>query len=333
MLRQRGPDSINHTVRTNYTLDLFGVSIPLIVTNRVFSAAWKIRNALPFEYYAFDTVDGVVFGYCTGLDNEGRATATVSENCTISVSTIYYVDQQAKFAVYKTITDKVHLNVSSEKTCLFGDLNGNSSYNMVPITAADYVATRKEELCFIINGSRQVMRSVETPLHPFGPRSGIDHHGSVMIDPEIRTILVFQQPPSQSTPYAPEIVVNNFYDYGNLPGGESQLNKDDGGLKDYFYPAWCRNLVADPVWRATADRRYQVSWFGQQLDAGSAYTPPAVFVDPLPRGNHVKHPTLGEAYQFVIDGQVHGAPDLTQMITAAGAATHDTTLCFPFSLL
>jgi hypothetical protein len=120
-----------------------------------------------------------------------------------------------------------------------------------------------------------------------------------------------------------------FYDYGNEPGSESALNKADGGLKDMFYPEWCRNLSPDSIWQQMADRRYELSWYHEPIVANAAYTPPEITVDPIPIGSYAKHPQLEGVYQFLCDGTVYQSSILDTIVDkGSGMYLH-----YPISLI
>jgi len=310
----RGTTTVKHFIDNNYTINVAGIEIPIIKTKRTWSVSYNMNTTLPdrneYRYISSDIFYRI---YC-GTPTVNSATLTISEDCKIEASTLHYIDQNNKVVLYKQTTDTIKMNLTTPKTCGFKTVNGPFLAHMGLITEATYNGgtNRTEEWILGINGVKKVLSSVTTPLHPFGPKnSGTGYYlgQPITVDKEIREILVFEQPPSQADPQTYEIMALGFYDYGNEAGSESALNAADGGLKDMYYPEWCRSLTPDPIWRQMADRRYRITWFHDDLQSG-VYTPPPVTVDPIPIGSYAKHPELEEVYQFLCDGIIHNSPSL-----------------------
>lgn len=340
-----GPHSRGHSISTNYAMTVGNASIPLVVTTRDWFVQYGITYNLPFG------PGGVAFlNAVTGLYDlydcheqvaaEPEYSATVAENCVIEKSTLHYLDQRYGVCLYRYQKDEIHLSVTSNDAAWFKVPEGAFYANMVMIRTENYTASSTVEWRLLIDGVLHVLSHDEVVIEPFGPRNnGIaDTDGFAagwVPDPEIRKILVFPQPPSLAIPLSPEIVRLGFYDYGNMPGGESELNRLDGGYKDMFYPEWCRNLQEDPFWRAAADQRYNISWFQFPSSSSTAYTPPDIPVDPMPIGSFARHPVIGDVYQFLIYNTPVSSPDLRALIDSQlpeGLKTHDTTLIYPISL-
>lgn len=304
----------------------------------------------------------------------------VKEDCVRETSVLHYLDLKHDVCLYQYIKDDLKFDITSTEMCMFKEPMWVSRRHQVRIkaagegTEANFTCTRLEEWHLVIGGTKKILTTRLTPFSPFpdvliggstvGGSGGSMNtnliHGSsgdrlnpfdpnYVVDPTVRQILVFPQPPSMGIPWSDDIRVHGFYDYGHMPGEESTLNKLDGGNKDMYYPEWCRKLAYDPVWRAQADRRYQINWFHEPLQTEEvSYDPPGLSVSPLPRGTYVKHPLVGEIYQFLVNEaygtHVETSPDLNSLIDAqlalatkadgssAEFKTHDTTLYYPIGV-
>jgi len=352
LLRQNGPTTFHHEQNTNYELALCGIVIPVVKTTRNFNASYYSRYSLPLEFTAIVT-DIINVTNCGDSDSEGVDSLIISENCSIIKSTLHYVDHRYNIVLYKKVTETIKLNVNSDLMAGFKETTGLGTYHMALIKEEHYTefTEHKEEWILVIDGAESVIATHTYKLHPFGPKNsgqsllemnpsytGLypDFHP----DPEVRKVLILDQPPSFAIPQTDYVVRLGFYDYGNLPGLESELNRLDGGNKDMFYPEWCRNIQEDPVWRAAADRRYRVTWFGDELVTSSTYQPPPLLVDPIPRGTFVKHPEVGEVYQFLVEkgtGEYHleTSPNIDDIINNAVPEAErktGTTLYYPIGV-
>ena len=234
------------------------------------------------------------------------------------------------------------MHVSSTEMAQFKGVWGQIYVHQVQIKTSNYEAESLVEWRLIVNGVMTTVSSETTELHPFGPRnngkqSGTGLYPDYVPDPETRLVLVFPNPPSQGIPWSPVIARLGFYDYGNDPGFESELNKLDGGEKDMFYPAWCRSFQQDTLWRKAADNRYNISWYKSLFADDTSYVPPAIEASPIPQGSYVEHPQVGKVYQFLCDTTLVGNRSFNTLIDAslkdAKLATHDTTLYYPISLI
>lgn len=318
-----GTTSISHQINTDYNVAVDNVVIPIVKTDRSFNATWRATAEIPLKYFAAVYDSGVELIYCNTMGSDSYS-LSVSENCSIISSTLHYLDQRYGVALYRKVIDTLVMNVASNRFARFQGMFTNTIHNLAIITENDYTATRREEWHLVKDGEDTIVAESYTALHPFGNDKGEG----------VRQILIFDTPPAQANPLVPlELLSYGFYDYGELG---SNLNQLDGGLKDYFYPEWCRNLVADPIWRQAADRRYALTWEGSAPYATpSDYTPPPVAVSPIPVGSFARHPNLSEVYQFLCGSVVVGTDITGQLnteLSKSGLSTHDTTLIYPVSL-
>lgn len=340
-----GPTTLHHSLNTSYTITVAGITVPVVVTTREFDVSYSTVYGMPTSTWkAWKTLLGeFAVVECGFLGAENIYALQVTDECMIEKSTLHYLDQRYGVCLYRYQKDELHLDVSSSDVAGFKTTTGTFVAHQAQIKTSDYTASRTVEWRLIIGGVEQVLNHSVIELEPFGEKNNgvADTTGFAagwVPDPEIRKILVFPQPPSQAIPLTPSIVRLGFYDYGNLPGEESMLNIEDGGYKDMFYPEWCRNLQADPIWREAADTRYNISWFHIPPPHDTNYTPPEIIVDPAPVGSHVWYPEIGNVYQWFmerIDGSkfLETTENLSVILDAMKVdATHDNTLYSPIGV-
>jgi hypothetical protein len=276
-------------------------------------------------------------------------TSVFSENCVIEQSILHYLDLRYPVCLYTYSKYELHIDITNFDSTEFKEPYGQGHYAKIQIRQPDIDATQIVEHRLIIGEVEHVLSQTITHNSPFDELFGggmwpLFYPDDFVVDPDMRLIIIYPQPPSLAIPWDDEVRYWGFYDYGNEPFSESQLNKLDGGNKDMFYPMWCRNMVSNPLWRAQADRRYNISWWHDDLQEETNYTPDPPTVNPLPLGSYAKHPEVGELYQFLVGNDVVAtSPALEALINKALAAyqgtnpdpitTHDTTLYYPISLV
>lgn len=340
----RGPAGNAHNITTDYSVMVGGTSIPIVKTSRSFSVSYSQTFGVPDDVVYYNMVDGTYRAEC-GERSPNTATCTFVEDCVIERSILHYVDHRYGVCLYQYIKDDLKINITSSEMASFKGDWGQILTHQVLIRKGDVICTRNEEWRLIVSGVEKVLTTRTVDLVPFeGCYPGDDYSDNLYPDfvpePNVVQVLVFPQPPSRGIPWTPEIRAYGFYDYATPEGNESELNAADGGNKDMFYPAWCRALFTDPYWRKAADDRYAISWFHAEPVNNGSYIPDEVFNSPLPRGTFVKHPIVGEVYQFLVN-EAYGActetsPDLNNSIDnalAEGLSTHDTTLYYPIGVV
>lgn len=304
-----GQTELRHSNRTDHTMTVGGAVIPLVKTVRNFSVTYRMDYPSPpsGSLIAYQVLTGeIALSACVEDDGSRvNASAKFSDKCVIEKSTLHYLDQRYGVCLYRYQKDELDVSVDSAELASFRTTTpGDGTVHMVKIKTGDYSASSTVEWRLIIDGVIKTLNTSTVQIHPFGGLKGQD----------IRQILVFPQPPSLAMPMTEEIMNYGFYDYGNLPGGESELNMADGGYKDMFYPEWCRNLQEDPFWRAAADKRYNISWYHTELETYSNYEPPPPTVDPMPIGSFARHPVAGDAYQFLVGSTPYTSPELLELV-------------------
>lgn len=340
-----GPNGNSHDINTDYHIVVAGIIVPLVRTVRKFKVTYSKVFGQPSNIKYFPSTDGGGFlpAECTPRPAT-RISLAVKDDCVIEKSTLHYLDQRYGVCLYRYQKDELHLTVTSSEIAKIKEPWRIGEYYQAQVKTDTYTAQRREEWRLITGGVEKVLASTVTALEPFGPRNDGKPNPYIPLFPdyapdrETRMVLLFPTPPSMGIPWSDVICRLGAYEFGydTAEGAESPQNMLDGGEKDHFYPQWCRNLQQDPFWRAAADSRYQISWWKNSTTQAMAYTPPPLTVDPFPRGSYVKHPVVGEVYQFLVGNNVLAtSPDLTAIIVKAlpdGVKTHDTTLYYPISL-
>lgn len=267
----------------------------------------------------------------------------LKEDYNITISTLHYLNISEGICLYKKVYQYVKFDITSTERTQFKGTWGQIYGIKIKIYSGpdkNYDAKTITEWHLIKDGEDNIVASSEEDFSPF-PDTWLGSYEPFSQDYVYnyytRMIIVIPQPPSLATPWEDDVRALGFYDYGNYPGFESELNALDGGWKDLFYPQWCREFIqTSPILEAIRDRRYNINWFHVDIDEGSAYLFPEITVDPIPCGDYAKHPQVGELYQFLCDGTVVGSDGVEEKINkslANGLTTHDTTLFFPISII
>ena len=345
-----------HDIDTNHTLVVGGHTIPLCITKRTFSISYettyspssRLKTVYSYfrEWLGLGYIDHPVVSQCGYKGQVPTHTASVKENCSIEKSTLHYLDQRYGVCLYKSVKQTIILNKTSSKVAGFKlRFPAGQIFHAIIITEADYEAETVEEWRLVVDGVMTVIAKDTAKIYPFGdPMNYTLKNPAAQLKPEkdMNKILIIPQPPSEALALDEVVQFMGFYDYGNLPGEESDLNKEDGGMKDMYYPEWCRSLQQDPFWRKAADRRYNITWFKDDVVPTSPYTPPDPSVDPIPVGTFARHPVVGDLYQFLVtnlDGTAvaHTSKDINTLINAQLAksqlGTYGTTLYYPIGVI
>lgn len=252
-----------------------------------------------------DITPGFILSGCM-LDNsmyscDQLASATpsssVSESCMREVNVPYYWDRQRGIYVWKHVREELVFSVVSNKAAVFRTKWGNTPFHKICITS-NVKTSGVEQFVMVKGGEKVILAEVAYQYNPFPQIEGggttwglygnqITRAASPDTE-DVVCILLFPNVPKLAIPYDNDVIHYGFYDYNVIEGGftESSLPKDDGG-KDYFYPYWCRSMPTDPIWRQTADQRYDVIYSKGTMDLSgtTAWTPPEPEVFPWPFGS------------------------------------------------
>lgn len=353
LLKSNGPTGYTHTINSNYTIAIAGHTIPLVITDRLFNVIYSKEYGMPnkSDIKYIDSGGTQVPIECKERPAD-KPSLTVSEDCSVEKSTLHYLDHRNNVCLYRYQKDKINMKVESSEEALIKEPWQVGKYHQAQIKTHNYTASRLEEWRLIIGGQERVLTTTTEELHPFGPKnsgksrreegatSGL--YLDYKPDPETRKVLLFPTPPSMGIPWSDVIVRLGAYEFGyDTPeGAESYQNRLDGGNKDHYYPEWCRNLQEDPFWRKAADNRYMIDWFHSDLTVDNGFVP-SITVDPIPRGTFVKHPQVGEVYQFLVEKRTGGykletSPNIDDIINNAVPEAErktGTTLYYPIGVI
>lgn len=231
-------------------------------------------------------------------DNHAQATPSchLGEYCKIEKNVPYYWDEHRGIYVWKSITEIVNIGLSSNKTAAFKTKWGTSYFHKICIPNTTKVSGI-EKFVMVKGGIQSVLAEVAYTYNPFPVTDAGGTWGlygntvtkvAVPDTANVACILLFPTVPKQAIAQDNDVIHYGFYDYNATDGGfiETRLPEEDGG-KDYFYPYWCRQMPFDPLWRQTADQRYNVIYSKGQLDVSghSVYTPQRPEVYPFPFGS------------------------------------------------
>lgn len=332
-VENRGPFDFKHQIRTDYSITLCNVNVPIVKTTRdwITHEYWglSIPTAIDSVYLANNSTSWCFAGFTTE-ERDFRAT----ENCEIIKSTLHYLDHRFKVCLYRKNIERVSFSITTDQTNLFKTPYNTVRTSSIKIYGGDkknWDSLCTEEWHLVIDGVDTIIATSSYDPLPEMRTFAVDGSSDLfnqaypnVADKDLELILSTSPPTSyDAIPWDDELRYHGFYSYRG--GVRSVYWGADGGAADYFYPAWCRALHEDPFWREAADIRLSVLanpyWDGSYNK--EPYSPPIdLIVDPLPRGTFVKHPLVGEVWQFLIgkrDGSIHleTSPNLDELIKAS----------------
>jgi len=345
----RGPIVYTHNINTDYGISVAGFNIPVVKTNRSFTASETWDYSIPTSINGVWMWDNGTYWCFDGFTTEQR-TFRMEEDCTITKSTLAYLDLENKVCLYRKNIETFKFDVSSSHTNLFK----NPWWTRRVASIRLYVGNKKnwtsesiEEWHLIVNGQDRLLTS--SVYDPTGDLTSLAYDGSGDLfddsysdkaDPEL-ALIIHISPPTASDEIAWDDELR-YHGYYSFRGGVNSLyHQIDGGCNDYYYPGWCRGLQEDPFWKQAAADRYSITTLGQKFESSISYTPPPVTADPIPRGTYAKHPQVGEVYQFLVekrDGGYHleTSPNVNDIINNAVPEAErktGTTLYYPIGVL
>lgn len=312
-----GPRDHRQQITTDYAITVAGVRIPIVLTNRTWETHDYVKLSVPTAINGVYLSQGGVF-WCFDSFTPVERVYRVSEDCQITRSTLHYLDLRYGVCLYRKNVEMVQFDITTDKTNLFKNPWGTREFGRVALFGGDkqnWDSRCTEEWHLIIDGvDRVIATTAYDPLPEMrifaedGSNDLFDDDYPDKADPDLE-LIIHTNPPTSSDeiPWDDELRYHGFYSYRGAVNAPNW--QPDGAGADYFYPAWCRSLQLDPFWQAAAERRFML-WFPEaRLEANSTYTPPiGVTVDPLPVGTFVRHPVVGDVWQFLVgkrDGGYH----------------------------
>jgi len=342
----------NHAINTDYRLMVRGINIPLVKTIRTLDVQWETVRDAPVltngQYYF-----GEWLPVRCEVHGPDQHTCTFLEDCVIEKSVIHYLDLRYGVCLYKYTRESLVIDSRqrNNEVALFRTQAG--PFHRVRIMAGDFIQAHRTEWRVVINGVESVIDSVDVEPSFIGGAYSSNHldgasqwYPDYTRPPGIHKVLIFPYPGSMGIAQSDLECGTPFYDYSTPGGLEDEPAISDGG-KDMFYPEWCRNMQEDPIWKEAAARRWNAKWWHVPEEKNRHWTPPAVYVDPIPRGTFARHPAVGEVYQFLTDmygnhvtsnqePRVTTSPSLDDGVSAAlpeGQVLAGTTLYYPIGVI
>lgn len=352
---KEGPYVYEHNIDTDYSLTVCKTTLPVVKTTR----RWK--TSITKIYAVPQKIESVAF-----LDNQtwwcidGYTTAsnsfTASEDCRIDKATVHYLDLENNVCLYRLNKEKIVFNQTTTHENRFKNPYNYEFHPSIRLYGGEnqtWDSVSTEEWHLVIDGSDSLIATCEYDPIPELRQFAIDGSDDLFdknypktADKNLELILHIGEGvgSSQAIPWDDELRYHGFYSYRGI---DSPYLMDDGGCRDYYYPAWCRMLQEDPFWKkVAADRAYYMHGGGVGTDnkpfTSSNYAPSAdVAVDPLPRGTFVRHPLIGNIYQFLVEKRngthaLVSSPELqsliSQSLAASGVASGGTMLHYPIGV-
>lgn len=304
-----GPNTKRQTIATDYSITVAGIKIPIIGTTRNWSTSETIAYGTPSAVNGVHLYQEGVF-WCLEPGTDTVKTYRVSEDCRITKSTLHYLDLRYGVCLYRKNIEKVVFDLTSHTTNLFKDPWSTTERGRVTLKSGsgkNWDSQCREEWHLIIDGvDRLLTTSYYDPIPEMrafatgGSDDLFDPDYGDTADPDLE-LIIHTSPPTSSdvVPWDDEL---RYYGYYSYKGAVASANwQPDGAGADYYYPAWCRALQPDPIWQAAAARRCEL-WLDPELQSNYQYAPPiGVTVDPLPIGTFVRHPIVGDVWQFLVN--------------------------------
>ena len=335
------PGSINHEINTHYIVSINNHDIDIIKTDRKFTLTTSIDYSKPTDLILFGSNVGGVAPWVWCSSTQRQDYFLFSEDCSMTFSTLHYLDMSNNVCLYSTRAQRLIVKKASKDTVNIQGPYGLEIYHWLEIYKSDLQMVDTKSWHLIKDGANELLASDTREYNPFPEfvfGEGAPYKEGLIATMVSPTLGCFWRPLDKKIEWYPPYQI----EYITCEGTESRQNQLDGGCKDMYYPAWCRQMGNDPIWRAAADRRYSVSWFKEEIKTDQQkYRPPPITVDPIPRGTFVKHPQVGEVYQFLVEKRTGGykletSPNIDDIINNAvpeDQRQQGTTLYYPIGVL
>ena len=272
---------IRNTIGTDATLYQ-------LKTTRDFSCTFGWARSSNISKYVSNRGDVSACG-----SNSANPSSSVSENCIVFKRTPYYIDRTQGISLYREQEENLSFSVGSNKTAVFRQMMGNMAFHKIKIKNT-VKATGTEKFILDNKGVKKTLVEKSYTFSPFPEQSAqaiwglngarVTQKESMygVAEEGVAMILCLPIPGSLGIPQDADIARYGFYDYLEVEGGGgfSALAEQDGG-QDFFYPAWCRALIACPIWAETRTQRFWLQFPGVGVPK-PATTPSAPWNPPYP---------------------------------------------------
>lgn len=317
-------NQLSHNVDHEYLIDLGFEILYSIKTNRRFSISGNNTFSRDVHAVTETSCDGTSTPPCLAwcYNEDEMASATISENCTITRDTIYYLDMAKQIVLYRRETETIAFSATSSETTKFKEMFGVTNYHKIKISGVKISGT--EQFILVFGGERRILNEINYLKEPTWMMGSIGiptlDRGVIYptncdgYDHSIQQIIVWPVPISMGIPLDLELRCLGFYDYGfEQPGVVPELVEKDGG-RDFFYPSWIReSMVTDKFYASVRDRRFSIVYEDSAPIGIAPLTMPEVEHDVVPKGNAVYDSQLGKMFSFTFtdrDGVAHSVAEL-----------------------
>jgi len=252
--------SLTQVKNRTVNMTVGGLAIPVQVRKRNFAISSTVKSLNNVAAVVHDLNNENPSSYYVCQSPTTTYSGQVSESYECLDSVIYFMDLRYNNFAIKEVHEILTFGLGGSDTAAFKEPFGTGIYSKFKIVSANIVRTTTYYQ--ILNGGKKVLtvNNVTVPLYSAGSP----------------LILVFPNVPSLATPLDADIKQYGFYDYNAIGGDGLQ----DGG-KDYYFPAWCRQLgtANQTLDVQEATDRYSSVFLLQPYPATGPISPPPIATD------------------------------------------------------
>lgn len=319
--------TITHDIDRAFAINVGQHTIQLQSTFRRFSCEWRdtVNTHFHFatkEYNVSSPSDMGSRGYrIQSMSHD--LTGEISENCTVTHTTILYLDTDNGVALTREIT--VHIGFTGNNSyagrqySVQAQAIGGADHVPEIIVTNDNVSSSRttKYVLYKHDGSKQVVVERSEDLTP--ATSGVpdpEIYGEPGPYPDLPAIANLWQiiiPKRLPEPLGTEQIsewnakVYGFYGYTYFycaPRAEDRSGARADGGEDFFYPMWIRNLIQDPFWLLERDMRTNTVCDGAEYDKKTVLSRVGIrdYIDreALPYGSYAIDAEGNYFYSFTI---------------------------------
>lgn len=253
-----------------------GFSICVELIKRKFLIESKSNWSKKIHYLAKADCEGLgvppCFSECSDFSEEYNG--SISEDCTIIKTKIFYLDKANQFCLYEIVKEELKFEANSTDVAIFKEPWSNAKYSMMKIKGAKIRRTSMVNMQYRWENILLFANTIER--EPEWRRLS----GSAE---DVQQIIIFPLPAGKGIPLTPEVKEKGFYDYNDKQSGP-ELVKLDGG-KTFFYPSWIRSMLPTEAYKRMRD--YYATKFYDKDHKADIYLTPELWVADGPVGNAV----------------------------------------------